>query len=203
MFLTTKGRAFRWKISSSVVEGSLIRGLHSVEHFASSLQTCKDIRFLRELHGSILSHGLGENIFLGSKLLNCYANFGGLCESRLVFAKIVNRNLSLWNSAIVGYHRAGQFEEALWLYKNLKFKGIGIDSSAITFSLKGSTEIGIMEIGQAIHVDALKVGLNTDKFVGSSLVGLYSRCGLIDDGYQAFQEIFDKDLVAYTAMITG
>ncbi|KAL0926812.1 hypothetical protein M5K25_003063 [Dendrobium thyrsiflorum] len=202
-FCTTKRRAFRWKISSSVIEGSSIRGLHSAEHFACSLQTCKDIRFVRKLHASILSHGLGENIFLGSKLLNCYANFGGLCESRLVFAKIVNKNLSLWNSAIVGYHRAGQFEEALWLYKNLKFMGFGVDSSAITFSLKGSTELCILEIGQAIHVDALKVGLNTDKFTGSSLVGLYSRCGLIDDGYQAFQEILDKDVVAYTSMITG
>lgn len=204
MFSTAKSRCFRWKITSSVVvKGSSIRGLHDAGRFASSLQTCKDIRFARKLHASIISLGLGEDIFLGSKLLECYANFGGLCESRSVFAKIANRNLSLWNSAIVGYHRAGQFEEALWLYKNLKFKGFGIDSSTITFSLKGSIELGILEIGQAIHVDAHKVGLNRDKFIGSSLVGLYSRCGSIDDGYQAFQEISDKDVIAYTAMVTG
>ncbi|XP_020586509.1 pentatricopeptide repeat-containing protein At1g06140, mitochondrial-like [Phalaenopsis equestris] len=203
LFLRTKRRSFRWKFLGSVVEGASIRGLHSVEHFASTFRTCEDIRFLRKLHGSILSHGLGENIFLGSKLLNCYANFGGLCESRLVFAKIVNRNLSLWNSAIVGYHRAGQFSEVLFLYKNLKFNGLGFDSSTITFSLKGSTELGSLEIGQSIHVDALKTGLNTDKFVGSSLVGLYSRCGLTDDGHEAFEEIFDKDIIAYTAMVTG
>ncbi|KAK8953513.1 Pentatricopeptide repeat-containing protein [Platanthera guangdongensis] len=192
-----------WNISSFVGEDSSIRGVHSAEVFAISLQTCKDIRFLQKLHASIFIHGLGDNIYFGSKILSCYSKFGGLCESRSVFAKINSMNISLWNSAIVGYHRTGQFVEALLLYQNLKSKGIGIDSSSATFSLKASTELGLLEIGQAIHVDTLKIGLNSDKFVGSSLVGLYSRFELIEAGLQAFYEIFDKDVVAYTSMITG
>lgn len=202
-FSSIKIRSFRWNFLSFVGEDSSIRGVHTAEVFAISLQTCKDIRFLQKLHASIFTHGLGDSLYYGSKILSCYAEFGRLYESRLVFAKISNMNISLWNSAIVGYHRAGQFAEVLWLYQNLKFKGIGIDSSSATFSLKASTELGSLEIGQAIHVDTLKIGLNYDKFVGSSLVGLYSKFELIEAGLQAFYEIFDKDVVAYTSMITG
>ncbi|PKA53666.1 Pentatricopeptide repeat-containing protein [Apostasia shenzhenica] len=196
-------RSISQNLSSFVDESSSIQGFNSLELFARRLETSQDIISVRKLHASSITHGLGESIFLGSKLLNHYAIFGGLRESRSVFDKIVNRNLSLWNSALVGYYRAGQFEEVLWLFHKIRIEGIGIDSSAITFSVKSSTELENLGIGRSIHANAFKFGLNTDKFVGSSLVCLYSKCEQIDDGYQAFQEIFDKDVIAYTSMITA
>ncbi|XP_010936398.3 pentatricopeptide repeat-containing protein At4g21300-like [Elaeis guineensis] len=177
--------------------------LCTAERFAFCLCSCSDIRSLGKLHACILAHGFGDNIYLGSKLLNLYASFGGLPESQWVFRKIINRNLSLWNSAIVGYFRASYFEEVLCLYLNLKSQGIGMDSPAITFGLKSCIEFGNVEFGRGIHVDAFKFGLNGDKFVGSSLVGLYFSFQCMEDARQAFEEILDKDVIAYTAMITG
>jgi pentatricopeptide repeat protein len=51
-------------------------------------------------------------------------------------------------------------------------------------------------------VDAFKFGLNENRFVGSSDMGLYSRNGDIEDAYRVFDEIADKDVV-YASMITG
>lgn len=68
---------------------------------------------MRKLHACIFVKGLGTGIFLGSKLLNCYAKSGLLAEPRLVSDRIINRNLSLWNSILVGYFRTRQFDEVL------------------------------------------------------------------------------------------
>ncbi|XP_043723442.1 pentatricopeptide repeat-containing protein At4g21300-like [Telopea speciosissima] len=184
-------------------EESVNQELSIAERFVSYLDYCPHISSLRKLHARIFTLGLGNSIFLGSKLLNCYASFDCLTESRWVFDRIINRNLSLWNSILVGYFRTDHFDEVLRLYLKLKRQNIGLDSSALTFSLKTCTELRTIEVGRGIHVDAFKFGLSRDRFVGSSLIGLYFKYGDIKDARAVFEEISERDVVVYTAMITG
>ncbi|KAA8530407.1 hypothetical protein F0562_005116 [Nyssa sinensis] len=116
---------------------------------------------------------------------------------------IINNNLSLWNSILVGYFRAGHFDEVLRRYLDLRQRKIGVDSSAITFALKSCIELGSLDFGRGIHVDAFKYGLSADRFVGSSLIKLYSTCGNINNATIVLDEIIERDVVAYTSMITG
>lgn len=187
---------------SSERKGQYFQSL-TLDNIVSSLDNCIEIQFLKKLHACIFTNGYQDNIFLGSKLLNSYAKFGFLTESRWVFSRIINNNLSLWNSVLVGYFRASQFDEVLRLYYELKGKNIGVHSQVITFSLKSCIELGNLEHGSAVYVDAIKFGLGTDPFVGSSLIGLYCRYGDIEDAFKVFDEIVEKDLVAYTSMISG
>jgi pentatricopeptide repeat protein len=78
-----------------------------------------------------------------------------------------------------------------------------LDGKAITFGLKSCTGLRNLFLGEGLHVDSLKLGLNADKFVGSSLIRLYSKLGKMGDSQRAFEEISDKDIVAYTSMISG
>ena len=56
----------------------------------------------------------------------------------------------------------------------------------------------------AIHGDCVKLMLNVDRFVGSSLVGLYSKCTVcFEDARRVFDEMTDRDVVAYTSIVTG
>ncbi|KAB2613799.1 pentatricopeptide repeat-containing protein [Pyrus ussuriensis x Pyrus communis] len=158
------------------------------ENLASFLDNCSDAFSLRKLHARIFPHGLGNNIFLGCKLLNCNAKFDLLSDSRWLFDRIVNGNLSLWNAILVGYFRAGQFDEVLWRYVDLRRWNIGLDRGAITFGLKSCIELGDLGFGRGIHWGALKSGFSSNGFVGSSLIGLHTRCGFIDDASKVFDE---------------
>ncbi|XP_050102636.1 pentatricopeptide repeat-containing protein At2g13600-like [Malus sylvestris] len=231
------------------------------ENLASFLDNCSDALSLRKLHACIFAHGLGNNIFLGCKLLNCYARFDLLSDSRWVFDRIVNGNLSLWDAILVGYFRAGQFDEVLrryvylrrwnigldsgtitfalksysrWVfdrivngnlslwdailvgyfragqfdevlrrYVYLRRWNIGLDSGTITFALKSCIELGDLGFGRGIHWDALKSGGSSNGFVGSSLMGLYSRCGFVKDAAEVLDEITERDIVVYKLIITG
>ncbi|XP_010238208.1 pentatricopeptide repeat-containing protein At4g21300 [Brachypodium distachyon] len=175
----------------------------TAEKFALLVQSCADVRSLKKLHASVLAHGLGSDVILGSKILGWYARLGTLPDSRLVFQNIVTDDLALWSSAMVDYFRAGYLEEVIFLYKRLKLHQIGLDGKTITFGLKSCAQLGDLFLGEGLHVDSLKLGLSGDKFVGSSLVGLYSKHGKMIDAGKVFEEISDKDIVAYTSMISG
>ncbi|XVF14338.1 hypothetical protein REPUB_Repub09cG0050800 [Reevesia pubescens] len=174
-----------------------------VEKFASLVDNCKDIASLKKLHACVLTHGICQSTYLGSKLVTCYSKFGFLAESRWVFDRIINNNLFIWNSVLVGYFRSGQYSEVLRLYLNLKQKKIGLNASAITFILKSCVELDSFKFGKGVHLDAFKFGLSKDGFVGSSLIGLYSKYGDMGGASKVFDEIAEKDVVVYTSMITG
>uniref|UniRef100_A0A0E0K3F6 Pentacotripeptide-repeat region of PRORP domain-containing protein n=1 Tax=Oryza punctata TaxID=4537 RepID=A0A0E0K3F6_ORYPU len=155
------------------------------DKFAPLFQGCADIRSLKKIHCHVFTHGLCWDVILGSKIVSCSANLGALPESRLVFQKIVNGELSLWNSTMVDYFRAGYPEEVIILYKRLKLHQIGLDGKTITFVLKSCTELENLYLGKGMHVDSLKLASQMDGSQG------------------VFKGIIDKDVVAYTSMITG
>ncbi|XP_050380852.1 pentatricopeptide repeat-containing protein At2g03380, mitochondrial-like [Argentina anserina] len=173
------------------------------DKYASVLDSCSDALSLKKLHARTLALGLTNHTFLASKLLTCYARLNLLPESRWVFNTIVNANLYLWNSILVGYYRAGQFNQFLRRYVHLKQCGIGLDSAAITFGCKSCIELNNVELGRGIHADAVKFGLSGNGFVGSSFIGFYCGCGDVGDAYKVFDEITDPDVVVYTSIITG
>ncbi|PIN00547.1 hypothetical protein CDL12_26953 [Handroanthus impetiginosus] len=173
------------------------------EKIASYLKNCSDENYLKKLHACVITQGLEQNVFLGSKLLISLAKFNRLRECKWVFNKIISDDLSPWNSIIVGFFRAEQYNEVLRLYLNLRRRNIGIHASAITFALKGCVELGSSEFGRNLHTDAFKFGLSSDQFVGSSLIGLYAKLDRIREAGKVFDEITERDVVAYTSMITG
>lgn len=195
------------KSSISYSSNSTAQNPHSAsfpiqEIFASYLEICPDIKFLKKLYASVITHGLERDIFLGSKLINSLAKYNLLAESKWVFDKIINDNLSLWNSIVVGYFRANQYGEVLGVYSKLRRRRIGIHSSSITFALKSCVELGASEFGRNLHSDAVRFGFGSDRFVGSALIEFYSKCDLIGDAAKVFDEISERDVVAYTSMIT-
>ncbi|CAH8340204.1 unnamed protein product [Eruca vesicaria subsp. sativa] len=57
--------------------------------------------------------------------------------------------------------------------------------------------------GYGFHCLALKSGFTSDLYVGSSLVVLYRDSGEIDNAHKVFVEMPEKNVVSWTAMISG
>ncbi|XP_052173168.1 pentatricopeptide repeat-containing protein At2g37320 [Diospyros lotus] len=60
-----------------------------------------------------------------------------------------------------------------------------------------------VDVGIQVHCLAIKTGLFANVYVGSSLISFYSKCGGLDSAYRVFEEMPVRNVVSWTAMITG
>ncbi|KAL1566303.1 pentatricopeptide repeat-containing protein-like protein, chloroplastic [Salvia divinorum] len=174
---------------------------------AAVLNSCSALRSLklgREVHGFALRSWSGdEQAIVDSALVNMYSKCGDLDSARIVFDRTRIKDQALWSFLISGYSRCGQVEEALELFHDLLLSGLKADAytcSSILGALAISSESGV---GRQLHGYTIKVGLETEVSVGSSLVMMYSKSGSIIDCHKAFQQITDLDLVSWTTMIAS
>eukprot|EP01018_Ginkgo_biloba_P031204 Gb_39249 [translate_table: standard] len=171
--------------------------------YASLLQACTNIKPLNQLHAHIFTNGFHENNNLQSKLASMYAMCGSMESARLVFDRMYQPNIFLWNTMIREYGRKGSCHEALAFYYQMKRAGIQPDNFTFSFVLKACAAMSALPEGKEIHDDIVRSGLESDIFVRNSLVTMYAKCGSIEIAYQVFDKMPERDAISWNAMISG
>lgn len=82
-------------------------------------------------------------------------------------------------------------------------QGLGIDVCFLSHALSLCGSKRDFYGGIQYHCLAIKVGFIANVYVGSSLISLYSRCGLLSDAYRVFDEMSVRNVVSWTAIIAG
>ncbi|KAH7294183.1 hypothetical protein KP509_28G059600 [Ceratopteris richardii] len=78
------------------------------------------------------------------------------------------------------------------------------DGFALAVVLKACATQKNLTKGIRIHADVLKCGfLEINIFVGNSLVSMYSKCDALGKAQQVFDELVDRDVVSWTAIISA
>ncbi|XP_060169356.1 pentatricopeptide repeat-containing protein ELI1, chloroplastic-like [Lycium barbarum] len=57
--------------------------------------------------------------------------------------------------------------------------------------------------GVKTHVIVMKCEFDNDVFVNTGLVCFYAKCGFLEDAHQVFDDILEKNVVSWTAIMTG
>ncbi|KAF5208298.1 Pentatricopeptide repeat-containing protein [Thalictrum thalictroides] len=65
------------------------------------------------------------------------------------------------------------------------------------------TQEGKLYHGREYHALTIKIGLVLDKFVVTSLVSMYSKCGDMESACKLFHGCSDLDIVSYNSLISG
>ncbi|XP_024978452.1 pentatricopeptide repeat-containing protein At1g08070, chloroplastic-like [Cynara cardunculus var. scolymus] len=163
------------------------------------------IRCINKMHAKIIVGGYGENVFVGSKLFTMYSELGRLYmkDAQKVFDNLSERDVFLWNSKIQTYANSGLSTEALDVYKEMCEQGVVMDKYTFTFVLKASGIVKDENTGCIIHGHVVKCGFYSNVFVGNALVAFYAKCKMIEACRRVFEEIPQKDLVSWNAIISG
>ncbi len=69
--------------------------------------------------------------------------------------------------------------------------------------LKACASVGAIEEGRCVHRQIIQSGLESDVFVGNSLVDMYAKCGSMEDAWRVFNKMPSRDVITWTAMIFG
>ena len=160
----------------------------------------------QEIHEEIERQGLLErNLFLGSTLVDMYAKFGYLRKAKDVFDNIsITRNDVAWNTLISAYTTYGCGDEALECCEWMQNEGISPTDITFVCSLNACASIRSIRKGKILHAITEAQGLlERDVVIGSSLVDMYAKCGHLSMAHQVFDEIPLRNVVAWTALISG
>jgi pentatricopeptide repeat protein len=63
--------------------------------------------------------------------------------------------------------------------------------------------LGALEDGRHVHEQIIQSGYESDVFVQNGLVGMYVKCGSMEDAGRVFNKMPSQDVVTWTAMISG
>jgi pentatricopeptide repeat protein len=162
-----------------------------------------DIELGKQIHAFIIENGFELDVFVGSVLVDMYANCKSTGSSRQVFNRIPDRDMVLWNTSIAGYVRNGCDEEAWKLFCQMQRENTGMSTFTFASVLRACAGLVALEQGEQAHAHIIKAGFEFDIFVGSSLVDMYSKCGHIQNARKLFDTMPKRDVVSWTAMILG
>ncbi|XP_022137435.1 pentatricopeptide repeat-containing protein At1g74600, chloroplastic [Momordica charantia] len=161
------------------------------------------IQIGREIHGYSVRVGLGKDVAIGGPLVTMYSKCGNLELARRVFETLPQKDQIACSSLVSGYAQHKRIQEALSLFCDLLVPGLAIDPFSVSSILGAIAVLDRPGIGAQLHALIMKVGLEKDVSVGSSLVMVYSKCGSIEDCCKAFEQIGKPDLIGWTAMIVS
>ncbi|XP_043715369.1 putative pentatricopeptide repeat-containing protein At1g68930 [Telopea speciosissima] len=144
------------------------------------------------------------NIFSWNTILSAFSKAGRLFEMQEIFKRMPDRDGVSWNSVISGYASCGLGYDSVKTYKSMVSDGPE-NLNRITFStmLILSAYLSSIVLGRQIHGQIVKFGFESYVFVGSPLVDMYTKAGLIFDAKRVFDEMYERNIVLYNTMITG
>ncbi|XP_059644099.1 pentatricopeptide repeat-containing protein At4g02750 [Cornus florida] len=144
-----------------------------------------------------------QNVSSWNTMITGYAQGGEIAHARNLFDRMPRRDCISWAAIIAGYAQSGNSEEALRLFIEMKRDGEKLNRSTFTCVLSTCAEIAALEFGKQVHGRLVKAGYESGCFVGNALLAMYCKCGSIDEAYNVFEGLAEKDVVSWNTIIYG
>lgn len=172
----------------------------------SVLTSCGSLEALeqgRQVHAYTIKDYLDGDEFVINSLIDMYSKCDSLTDARKAFSNMVNHNVISYNAIIEGYSRQENLSEALCLFHEMRVRMV--HPSLLTFvSLLGVTaSLLAVELSMQIHGLIIKYGVSLELYAGSALVDVYAKCSFVKDARLVFEEMNEKDIVVWNAMLFG
>ncbi|XP_077229243.1 pentatricopeptide repeat (PPR) superfamily protein [Tasmannia lanceolata] len=174
-----------------------------IDHISLSmaLKFCsKDPKSGTQIHGFAISSGLDSHVTVSNSLMSMYCKSGNFDQALVIFQTIPNPDVVSWNTLLSGFH---QSDDAIKFAFRMHLTGVLFDAVTYTTVLSFCSNTQGLEFGFQLHSLVLKSGFESETFVGNGLISFYSRCQCIGDARRVFDEMTNRDLVSWNAMISG
>ncbi|KAL6547833.1 hypothetical protein OROHE_009538 [Orobanche hederae] len=156
----------------------------------------------KEIHGYTIRHGFDKDLYIGSSLIDMYANCTRLEDSYKVFSSSPHKDSVSWNSMIAVCVQNGWFDEGLKLFREMLMADI--EPVAVSFSsiMPACAHLTTLCLGKQIHGYIIRRGFdNNNIYVANSLMDMYAKCGNLKISKWLFDSMESRDTISWTAMI--
>ncbi|KAK9065772.1 hypothetical protein SSX86_015173 [Deinandra increscens subsp. villosa] len=168
------------------------------------------MRVLRQIHSYILTRSLPFSTltFSLSKIVSFCAlsPLGDILYAQKLLFQTPNPTIFSWNSLIRGLSQSpiSPKTQSFSIFKTLITRGHpNPNTFTLAFVLKScSTSPAVIE-GRQVHSRVIRSGFSSSSFLQSSLVNFYAKCEEIKSARKVFDEMPERSLIAWSALIGG
>ncbi|KAG0576133.1 hypothetical protein KC19_5G058200 [Ceratodon purpureus] len=171
--------------------------------YVSVLNACSSLEQGRILHLDIVEAGFELDLRVGTALVNMFSKCGSLKDALHTFDKLPQRNVFSWTSVIAACAQVGKTEKALEFYEKMLEEGIVADKLTYTTILRVCATLGDLKKGREVHDRIVKSGITSDLIMESTLIDMYAKCGRVEDAHQLLENMNERDVVSFTAVVSG
>ncbi|KAJ3685761.1 hypothetical protein LUZ61_014925 [Rhynchospora tenuis] len=146
--------------------------------------------------------GFGSERSLINSLISMYSKCGDTIYAKKLFDLMQEKNLVSWTCMISCYLQNGNPIEGMKLFHKLRRENAFImDVAAMVTLLATCSDIADFQLTKLFHVYGLKLGFDQFVPVRNALITAYGKCGCVEFSCQVFQEISNRNVVSWNAMI--
>lgn len=174
----------------------------------SILRLCSALGLIQSgelIHGYILKSGFESNVYVLTGLVDMYAKCKCISEAEYLFRALpYNReNHVLWTSMVSGYAQNGDGLKAIEFFCEMHAEGV--ESNQFTFPsiLKACSAVSAQCFGEQVHGCIVRSGFETNLYVQSALVGMYAKCGDLNNAKRILESMEVDDVISWNSMIVG
>ncbi|KAI5003711.1 hypothetical protein ZWY2020_030871 [Hordeum vulgare] len=176
---------------------------YSMVSLLSSFWDPEALAFGQAVHGVCVKGGYDSGHHVRSTLVSMYFRCGCVESGQTLFGSLLDADLVTCCSLITGQLQTGKYEESFNLFREMCYSGRRPDSILIASLLSASASTASISCSKEIHGYAVRVGVDKDIKVSSSLMDAYAKCGFAELGYLVFRQIPSKNSVMYNLVISN
>ncbi|CAA2933902.1 pentatricopeptide repeat-containing At1g31430 [Olea europaea subsp. europaea] len=167
------------------------------------LKACKSMAHLKQIQALLFCHGLHQNIDVLHKIMAFTTATSNLSHAERIFYHIENPSLFIYNVMIKAYAKRGCNERTIFLFDELRLRGLWPDNYTYPFVFKAVKGLGKLDRGERIHGFVIKSGVLFDCYVCNSVMDMYGGLGYVQCLSKVFEELSLRDVVSWNVLISG
>lgn len=214
-----------------------------------SCASLTNLKIGKEVHGWILRNRVDVDSVLRNSILDLYVKCRELDSARILFHSMEEKSTVAWNVMIGGYVNDGDIEKSMNLFHSSPFKDVGSWNTLIhglmqngqtrtalellyekelgpifnefTFSIALSlaASLNLLDLGRQIHSRVIRLGIDTNGFIRTSLIDMYSKCGKVENASTVLGKILvgcemirnckmshdelSRQIISFSSLISG
>ncbi|KAK3160886.1 hypothetical protein QOZ80_1BG0067060 [Eleusine coracana subsp. coracana] len=157
----------------------------------------------KAIHGCLVKTLYDTEPHVGGALLDMYAKCGDIVDARTVFEIIPCNDVILWSFMISRYAQSYQNKQAFELFLRMMWLSVVPNEYSLSGVLQACANIAFLDLGMQIHNLAIKLGHESDLFVGNALMDLYAKCRNMESSLGIFSSLRDANEVSWNTIIVG
>ncbi|KAL5555673.1 hypothetical protein UlMin_037909 [Ulmus minor] len=168
------------------------------------LAKCNHLNHIKQLQAFLITLGHSQTQFYAFKLVRCSTlALANLPHARRIFDHLCSPNVYVFAAMITAYASQCNYQSCFELYRDMLRRGSPRPNHFVYPQVLKSCVLDCYATG-LVHTQIVKSGFGSHPVVQTALVNCYSRFSSdVRAARQVFDEMCQKNVVSWTAMISG